>query len=44
MVKDFITQLMQFNPEDRLTAKEALEHEWIQTRASNVEAADDKVT
>jgi serine/threonine protein kinase len=42
-VKDFISQLMQFNPDNRLTAKEALEHEWIMTRAANV-ITDDKVT
>jgi serine/threonine protein kinase len=29
LVKDFISALMELNPEKRLTAKEALEHEWI---------------
>jgi serine/threonine protein kinase len=34
LVKDFISALMEFNPEKRLTAKEALEHEWIKKIAT----------
>lgn len=34
LVKDFISALMELNPEKRLTAKEALEHEWIQKSAT----------
>jgi serine/threonine protein kinase len=32
-VKDFISALMNVNTEERLTAKQALEHDWIQQRA-----------
>lgn len=41
LVKDFISALMEFNPEKRLTAKEALEHEWIKKSATmdNVDTA-----
>ena len=34
LVKDFISALIEFNPEKRLTAKEALEHEWIKKIAT----------
>jgi serine/threonine protein kinase len=42
-VKDFISALMEFSPEKRLTAKEALEHEWIKKSAS-MEHVDNAVT
>lgn len=40
-MKDFISALMEFSPEKRLTAKEALEHEWIKKSVSmdNVDTA-----
>jgi serine/threonine protein kinase len=40
-VKDFISALMEFSPDKRLTAKEALEHKWIKECAfmENVDIA-----
>ena len=29
LAKDFITQLLKYNPKDRLSASEALQHQWI---------------
>jgi serine/threonine protein kinase len=43
LVKDFIKKLMNVNSEERLTAKEALEHPWIQQKA-DVEPVDEKIT
>jgi serine/threonine protein kinase len=43
LVKDFISALMEFNPEKRLTAKEALEHEWIK-KSATMEDVDTAVT
>ena len=40
-MKDFISALMEFSPDKRLTAKEALEHKWIKECAfmENVDIA-----
>ena len=40
-MKDFISALMEFSPDKRLTAKKALEHEWIKASATidNVDSA-----
>ena len=43
LVKDFISALMEFSPEKRLTAKEALEHEWIK-KSVNMDNVDTAVT
>ena len=43
LVKDFISALMEFSPEKRLTAKEALEHEWIK-KSATMEDVDTAVT
>jgi serine/threonine protein kinase len=43
LVKDFISALMEFSPEKRLTAKEALEHKWIK-ECANMENVDIAVT
>jgi len=31
LAKDLITRLLQYDPSDRLTAREAMDHEWFQT-------------
>lgn len=43
LVKDFISALMELNPEKRLTAKEALEQEWIK-KSATMEDVDTAVT
>ena len=43
LVKDFISALMEFSPDKRLTAKEALEHEWIK-KSATMDNVDTSVT
>ena len=42
-MKDFISALMEFSPDKRLTAKEALEHKWIK-ECAHMENVDIAVT
>ena len=40
--KDFVTQLLTYDPDDRPTAQKILEHEWIQKNLE-VEVTEDQV-